>query len=1667
MANKTPVWFDAGFGVYSGDDTIHHNYTEATGNVITLERGGYGNEVLQVLNAGELKIKSLDTFTESALTVDAYGTQGALTLNDAHDSDHLLTVNKAANGSGWVTEFKLRDSGNQTNDDIALRLIHDVKNNTPLSGADILSMGYTDALEAYQELFRFKQSGDFYMVGGSDADILWNSDGAGKIGNLANYRPDEIHSKTLVTGGGTTIQAQSLKLGPTAVNTKVITALQTGSDDPGIRYNSSSSEWELAHDGTTWVKINTGDGNDLDEAYDAFGGAGSVTIDNGHLDWICTSPYRFGIADSGGPSYFKVDASNGSVTLSSRSSSTASLILQSLGTSSTIDVDSAGQITIDSSTGGISIGASAASDFTTNANLTIESQNNTLYTKGANWIHSSNSTSGDITISSGTLPAAVLTITGGGGANLIQAYQTGGGSLTLQSDLTLNAAATLQAGGLATVRGYRGVSIAVTNNSYDITLSVPNYSTSEIFFNAHGSGNIAFNSVADPTPTTTAQSIIGAINELDSGLGAITWDDIYDNDQSLTIDGTPLTFTQTSTTGIGFGVARNQSAANTDSPIVKIRNYATAAIDDQPALQCLYEDNAGMAGDNVKTIEGAFTSVAGVTGGNVKVFNTLLSLNAGDTGGTLYGYFADGSTTGSWTSYGFYADTDWTYGLYSAAKSHVEDSLSGTESINILNAVVTASAARTSGDAINYRAQLIPHASDTSDASYYGFYGVGSATGSGRKYAFFSDENWSYGLYSNAQVYAKDTLSGSESITVVDSIVEASAQRTSGDAIAHRAIINPNASDLATAYYYGFHAQGSVTGSAIKRAFYADANWSYGLYSLAPVSVNNIGISGAGWTISSIVGSTNGLNGTLYGQIISLSESATDTGAIRGLSLNLTPDGSATNTTYGLYADADWDYGIYSDSKIHTQLLSQSASANVYNAVVTANGITGTIIGYNFLLSESATDSGGIYGAYFDITPDVSASNTKRALYVTSDWDYGIYSASPGIFQQTLTSSSAFEQFSIHLTSGGNTGNEVALLDISLTGNVGDSGPTYYGINLAAASISSGSAIGVHVDSDWTYGLYSHSKSLVSVATIPAGEKCFEVIAGTLAAGSIGLAVDATSVGLTSSGLAAMEVSLTGSASDTAGYLNGIVVSYTDGGGTPDATRGIYIGATWDYGIYSGSKIYVASDAPSGIGATGHWSVCSRVDPATSLASNDEVAAYYADLRDNVSDDSSAIYYGLYIETTDLGAANKRGIFVDTTWPADQYATMIYSGIHYWEEDFGSVVGNTTFVNFTLSGLLNSSIEGRCLNLELFPDVNQSDGSSWYGVRAYMGNANANDTVGSFAFRANANWHYGLYVDNNLSIQQAPNEGTVHVESLSSSAITSSNYYGYSYYHTRHASDTAGELHSFYAQANNAVLLGSGLVIYGFEAGNKCNIGMLSKAETNLFQRVNAEWTSTTTPVVYIDNANTSNDTAALCVASAATGAASKCLEISHSYAGGNTEDTRRALVFTSAQTNRRASNIYTWTPAGSSATTNDWYLYHATPGASQPSSYWLPATTSGEESLLAPIVVPHNSILQTVVIYIYLAGTAPAAGSRVKAHLYEKAYSQQVTNVRIATGEVGTGTGVQTITLSSIAHTIDNRYNSYFIEIENASASGYSTVRAYGIYYVYDVTDFAAACGY
>jgi len=1533
---QKPLRFNPSTGSFTnfqGDDVLWLNYTENTGYITQLQKST--NDVFSINNKGEVVIDIQASSTEPALKVAGRPTEAnILNLYDNTAGDDLLSLTKTVNGSSFAADL-ITNSTNHA-DSEGLRVTHDVNNDTPLG--KVLALGYSNTAGSWVEQFNFTPEGAFTLNDNGGADILWTNDGGGDIGASGATRPGNVFAEiSVVAGVATTLKDNYFNIGPnTSDGNRQINALQNGtgdSDSPAIKYDQSTQKWQVKQTGGgSFVDINTGAGNDLDQAYDAFGGAGQVDVDAGTLTWQCTSPYDFYIRSSASR-WFWADSSADTIYMETTSNTNGW---------GNIDIRAKGNY------GNVTLAAEGA----LSGDVIFDAQIGIQGTAGSG-----------ISFSAGSASS----------------FSTTSGAMTVSTDT-----------GLLTAEG-ANVDITADGSTGTISLECSTvHDSANILFAAHGSGDIPFNSSVpgQTTLATSAQNIIGAINEVNSG-GAITWDDIYANSNSLNIDSSTLVFSQTSTSGIGFKVDRALGSASTDSPIMQIYNIPNVSTDDQPGFQSYYRDDLGMAGDTVKTIEAAFESASGVTGGSVKLFNTKLTLNAGDSGGTFYGYFADGSTTGSWTAYGFYADSDWDYGLYSVSDILVTKTVSGAQSEQDFIGSSVVSSGRSDAERISlFRGDVTDNAGDSGTEEYAGIYLTTTNNGSGSKIGVLLGSDWDYGIYSTSDVRVHKSLTGNqpEQNFILSSITSTGSGRSDAENISlFKADITDNASDSASAEYTAVYLDTTDLGSAAK---------------------------------------------------------------------------------WGLRVNSGFDLGVTSASPGRFSLSQLTASVDAFTVSLSSGGMSSTLVkGVKSIYSGDAGDAGTavIYG--FSAEADTVGSASKYAFYSDANWAYSFYGLSPSLISVTPTaaaggayivSSSSYSAASAALGAS----DIVSVSKSTITPNAGDNGAAkYYGFHAAGSGTGNATKYGFYADANWDYGLYFESPTNVTTTPSSAPGGTYITSNSTYNANSAALGLgDIVKV---------INTSIAANAGDNASSI--YYGLYAEGSTTGSAYKaGVFVDSNWNAGIYATSPVIVSTEAASGVGSTGHWSTYSRIAPATTLASNDEVSAFTADINDD-SGDAGAFYYGLYVKCSgDAGAASKRGIYFDTNWPSDHHATWINSGLHYWAEDFGTVTSNTDHLDVNLSGLLNSSIDGRCINLDITPDSGQSDGSSWYGVRANMVNANANDAVGSFAFHANDNWHYGLYVGNDLSKQQAPNEGTVHVESTSSSLIASGDYYGYSYYHTRHVSDTGGNLSCFYAQANTAVAIGSTLTLTGIEVGDNLNYGITTGAETNIFARGASDWTSSILPVVAIGSSNSSNTAASLYVGNASTSAAGKCLEIDHSYDGGNTQDTKRAVILSNTSRNRRSVDIDLWQSLIADGTSySDYYMNSSSTGGT--AHRW--RTNAGDpfnKVLHIPLLLPHASTLQNVIfLFDEYNGNSATESERPFLQIFKQAVNSPSATQLGSTTYVAYSTGTEslTITISSLNETVDNTSYTYFARFTSGDNT-HGAIFGNGCQYDYDITDLGAAPG-
>jgi len=271
--------------------------------------------------------------------------------------------------------------------------------------------------------------------------------------------------------------------------------------------------------------------------------------------------------DNGTNNYLFVDGSTGATTLSGIGAAltlstitsgnveitpvaTADAVITTSGAGGTVDINSgAGGVTVDAVGGGISIDSDTASNVsTTAADLTISTitsgtlavtsaaaldMDGTAVTldgssgvsiDGTGAASNFSSTSQNLTIStltSGTLAvtsAAILDLNGGSTVTMDSTTTTtitGGTGVTIAStanDIDILAAGALDMGATA---GEVTIDAAAT---YSIGLTAATDDASDINFTAHGL-TIPFNATTSTTLNTTAQDVIGALNELKADAG--------------------------------------------------------------------------------------------------------------------------------------------------------------------------------------------------------------------------------------------------------------------------------------------------------------------------------------------------------------------------------------------------------------------------------------------------------------------------------------------------------------------------------------------------------------------------------------------------------------------------------------------------------------------------------------------------------------------------------------------------------------------------------------------------------------------------------------------------------------------------------------------------------------------------------------------------------------------------------------------------------------------------------------------------------------------------------------------------------------------------------------------------------------------------------------------
>jgi hypothetical protein len=793
MSDWKPLRFDpgtGGFKGFQGDDTLWLDYTDALGNIVDIQRSTAS--VFKLDNAGLANIDPTSNVGGPSLTVrgDFSDGTGILKLYDNNVGGDISIFTKTTVGSSWAFD-QISEAPNHA-DAIGFRFIHKTENDTPLG--DVLSLYNTTTASANNPLFHWTNTGAFHLDEGSGADILWGTDGAGNIGGSADNRPANIFAELTINGAGTVIKENALDLGPIAATNKTITALQTGTDDPKIRFNNATTKWELTNNGTAWSAIP--DSWDALYALDK-----TLNIDSTVLTFTQTTTAGTG---------FRVSRNQAT-------SDAATMIVSNAHVDDdqpSLQVTSAGQVGFD-------------------ANVTGYSHSSGEY---ANRISFAPSTA----IASGTISNLLISTTSNGNANFvgIGLSRGGGGSgtkygINIDGNWTWGLWSTSPVGitrSLTVAVDTQAMSSSFTSNGSTATAKAAPY---KAIFNGNASDTSDFQalglwvegsatgsatkygvyvdtnwdyglySIADcymnGVEAKSAEVLIGPVGLTDKEITAYqdgtddpkiqyqnsstkwrftndgttwndmlnTWDQIYAGDKSLTIDSTVLTFTQTSTTGTGFAVTRNQGTSNAAIMVVSNTNVSDA----QNVLEL------SSVGRNVfkSTCTGTPVSLDRAHEFTYAPASPLAS-------GSVYNIYVDTTCNGNANYRGIYLNksgsgsgfagvevgTGWTYGLRSSSPSY----LTGSGNVNsdrfVLWSYYLSTASSVAATLSINKSQWDGGAGDTSNCKVHAFEAKSDTDGAATKRGFYCDENWTRGLYSLSPIEVTTTTTVATEACILD-----------------------------------------------------------------------------------------------------------------------------------------------------------------------------------------------------------------------------------------------------------------------------------------------------------------------------------------------------------------------------------------------------------------------------------------------------------------------------------------------------------------------------------------------------------------------------------------------------------------------------------------------------------------------------------------------------------------------------------------------------------------------------------------------------------------------------------------------------------------------------------------------------------------------------------
>lgn len=722
---------------------------------------------------------------------------------------------------------------------------------------------------------------------------------------------------------------------------------------------------------------------------------------------------------------------------------------------------------------------------------------------------------------------------------------------------------------------------------------------------------------------------------LDFGTSNVnSWDDLYALDTSLTISGSALAFTKTSTTGYGFTVTRNLSSNNAGLVYFDNQNsldaYTTLSVLTAGSGYCINAINSNTTHGNDKAL-----ATTGYAAFNKSIQNSTLStyytlVSSSISGSASYGvgnttvncfravytrgsvadnasaYIIGFNATGSGASEStqkraFNADSNWTYGLYSSSIGLFEVSTSsyalticqnGSSGLLTLrdgtlssgtNRLLVAKSGYTTLEANSGSGGLIVAQGTPGSALT-----LKSGTISGGTTVFNALTNGLVQLYQGGGVVSTGNISfysGSDStLTLGKSDQNQTIQFYPGSAgsMTINSIGNYNGTFLAYVSSYTLRASGASYLQTSSGALDMTAEGG-------AITITSQGVSNKTTirSMSSFVefysnGTTVAVNGTGGEQALNTS-STNLIGAINEVNTGMT--GTTLDVAYNNSSGAST---INVDNGSVTWLTSST-----YKHIISGSGITSTksiadvtaasgaltasqiLTGHSISISGHAFDNSTaqLIGQQLSVTPN-SSTASMYGTKIGSGWTYGLHSASVGAFEVSTATTA------LTLCQANASGKFLNLRDGTISSGtdrftVLKTGDTSLEVNSSSAALTlaqngAGNTL-LLKDGTLSGGTDVYAISDVGYVTHTPIDPTASYVANTITVVNGGLSTAKS----TFSGLV---VDITGHANDNLHTLVpscGFLAGYTQGDAPTAMTAGFAAGGDWYFGMYSTSPLFV------------------------------------------------------------------------------------------------------------------------------------------------------------------------------------------------------------------------------------------------------------------------------------------------------------------------------------------------------------------------------------------------------------------------------------------------------------------------------------------------------------